>query len=355
MNILHSMQYRNLLDRLYKDITDWPALEGKTLFVTGASGMIGSVLVDTIMYRNQQVREDRKIRVIAVSRNPKTAEERFCGWQEGDALTYISHDIAEPFEQELPVADYYIHAASTTHPLAYVNEPINTVLSNIFGTHNVLELSARNLNSKSVFLSSVEVYGENRGDVERFKEDYCGYLNCNTLRAGYPEAKRASEALCQAYIKQKGIDAVIVRLPRIYGPSMRMTDSKAVAQFIKKGVFGEDIVLKSEGNQLYSYAHVADAVAAILFVLVHGSVGEAYNVGDERSEITLKALAQMIARYADTEVVFELPDDKERQGYSTATTAIVDSKKISELGWRARYDIAAGLKNTMEILKEIHC
>lgn len=355
MNILNSMKYRHLLDAVCKNITDWSELEGKTFFVTGASGMIGSFLVDTIMYRNQQVSEERKIRVIAVSRSRKTAEERFCGWCGGNELTYISHDIVEPFGKELPVADYYIHAASTTHPLAYVNEPINTVLSNIFGIYNVLELAARDLNSKSVFLSSVEVYGENRGDVERFAEDYCGYLNCNTLRAGYPEAKRASEALCQAYIKQKGLDAVIVRLPRVYGPSMRMTDSKAVAQFIKKGVFNEDIVLKSEGNQLYSYAHVADAVSAVLFVLVHGSVGEAYNVGDERSDITLKDLAKMIARYADTEVVFELPDEKERQGYSTATTAIMNSKKINELGWHARYDIATGLKNTMEILKEIYC
>lgn len=94
-----------------------------------------------------------------------------------------------------------------------------------------------------------------------FDEDYCGFINCNTLRAGYPESKRCGEALCQAYIRQKGLDIVIPRLTRSYGPTMLMSDSKAVSQFIKKGLAGEDIVLKSKGNQYYSYTYVADAVS----------------------------------------------------------------------------------------------
>ena len=117
---------------------------------------------------------------------------------------------------------------------------------------------------------SNEMYGENRGDVEFYDEDYCGYIKCNTLRAGYPESKRCSEALCQAYKQQKGLDVVIARLTRSYGPTMNMSDTKAVSQFIKRGVAGEDIILKSEGTQYFSYTYMSDAVSGLLWVLLTG-------------------------------------------------------------------------------------
>ena len=123
---------------------------------------------------------------------------------------------------------------------------------------------------RCAFTSSNEIYGENRGDVEKFGEEYCGYIDCNTMRAGYPESKRCGEALCQAYIKQKGMDIVIPRLTRSYGPTMLMSDTKAISQFIRKAIAGEDIVLKSEGTQYYSYTYMADAVCGLLYVLLLG-------------------------------------------------------------------------------------
>ena len=210
-----------------------------------------------------------------------------------------------------------------------------------------------NQGSRFLLLSSVEIYGENRGDTRYFQEDYCGYLNCNTLRAGYPEGKRVSEAMCQAYRQQYGVETVILRLPRSYGPTMRMSDSKAIAQFIKKGVNRENIVLKSRGNQLYSYAYSADAVLGILWALLCGETGQAYNLGDSKSDITLKELAELIAKYVGTEVVFDLPDEQEQKGYSTATTALMDAGRLKELGWNARYDIHTGICETIDILHEL--
>ena len=137
-------------------------------------------------------------------------------------------------------------------------------------------------------------------------------------------------------------------------PTMRMADSKAVAQFIKKGVRGEDIVLKSKGNQHYSFAHVADAAMGILWVLLCGERGQAYNLADRGSDITLKALAELIAAYAGTRVIFELPDETEQRGYSTASKALLDSEKLRALGWRARYDITAGIRETIDILRDIY-
>ena len=201
------------------------------------------------------------------------------------------------------------------------------------------------------FASSNEIYGENRGDVEKFSEEYCGYIDCNTMRAGYPEAKRCGEALCQAYIKQKKLDIVIPRLTRSYGPTMLMNDSKAISQFIRKAISGEDIVLKSSGNQYYSFTYVADAVAGLLTVLLKGTCGEAYNIADEQSDIKLKDLAELIAKKSNSKVIFEIPDALEKDGYSKATKARLDSRKLNKLGWKALYSIDEGIENTINILK----
>lgn len=136
-------------------------------------------------------------------------------------------------------ADVVIHLASTTHPRAYASEPVSTITSNVTGLQNLLEYSLVGGNDhrdgRFVFASSVEIYGKNRGDAERFDEQYCGYIDPNTLRAGYPEAKRLGEALCQAYSEQHGIDFVIPRIARTYGPTLHKDDSKALSQFITKG------------------------------------------------------------------------------------------------------------------------
>ena len=353
MQIIENIAYLEMLDRLHMDFPCWDKLEGKTLLLSGASGMIGSFLVDAIMMYNQHLAPENRCKVIASGRNQSTAEQRFSRWIKTPEFVFLSHDISTPVPPLHQRIDYLIHAASTTHPVAYASEPINTILSNLLGAQHMLEIASQNPGSRFMLLSSVEVYGGNRGDVEYFKEDYCGYLDCNTLRAGYPEGKRVSESLCQAYRQQYNVDTVILRLPRSYGPTMRMSDTKAIAQFIKKGVRREDIVLKSRGDQLYSYAHSADAVLGILWGLARGETGQAYNLGDSGSDITLRDLAELIAGYVGTKVVFDLPDERERTGYSTATKALMDAGRLRELGWKAQYEIKNGIFETIDILREL--
>lgn len=182
----------------------------------------------------------------------------------------------------------------------------------------------------------------------------CGYINCNTLRAGYPESKRCSEALCQAYKQQKGLDVVIARLTRSYGPTMNMSDTKAVSQFIKRGVAGEDIILKSEGTQYFSYTYMSDAVSGLLWVLLTGENGEAYNIADESGDIQLKDLATNIAALSGKKVVFEIPDGVEASGYSKATKARLNGAKLKGLGWVPEYNIKTGVERTISILKELY-
>ncbi len=346
MSIFENERYLQDIRRVTELELPWEQLRGSTMMISGATGMIGSFLIDVLMEKGLDMT------ILALGRNEEKAKARFARWWNCKGFRFCQCDINRGIDVQAEQVDYVFHAASNTHPVAYATDPIGTITTNIIGTDNLLRFAADRGARRVLFASSVEVYGENRGDRETFTEDYCGYINCNTLRAGYPESKRAGEALCQAYIKQAGLDVVIPRLARTYGPTMLMSDTKALSQFLKKGIAGEDIVLKSEGTQLFSYTYVADAVSGVLYCLLLGKCGEAYNIADSASDIRLRDLAGIIAQVCGKKVIFDLPDATERAGYSTATVAVMDSEKIRTLGWKAQYTIQDGLEQTLTILKE---
>lgn len=329
----------------------WEKLRDKTLMLSGATGMLGSFLVDVILENN--LMHGLNCIVYLLGRNEKKAKERFSKFVGDKHLFFISHDVQKPFvRDDLGTIDYVLHLASNTHPMQYSTDPIGTITTNIIGLQNMLEFAVEHKTNRFAFASSNEIYGENRGDVELFDENYCGYINSNTMRAGYPESKRCGEALCQAYKSQKGLDVVIPRFTRSYGPTMLMSDTKAISQFIKRSIAGEDIVLKSTGTQFYSYTYVADAISGLLTVLLKGENGEAYNIAEEHSDIMLKDLARIIAGVNGKEVVFEIPNAVEAAGYSTATKARLDGHKLMKLGWKPKYDIHTGIKHTIMILED---
>jgi len=344
--LLKSPTYKKLLNETAAHNINWDELAGKCVLVTGATGGIGSFLIDLINHRNLMY--SNNINIVAISRDKSRLQERFCNYKN---ISIIARDITKEVDFNIK-CDYIIHAASNTHPIQYASKPIDTITANVHGTHNLLELTARNKNCRIIFLSSVEIYGQNRGDVDKFAEDYCGYIDPNTLRAGYPESKRTGEALCQAYVAEKKVDAVILRLSRVYGPTTAADDSKAISQFIKNAMNCEDIVLKSNGEQLYSYAFIADTAIALLHVMLNGVTGEAYNMSSENSDVTLKELAEKLAKTVGVKIVFNLPKAEESKGYSTATKAVLNTEKLRNIGWKSRYDISSGLELTTKILSE---
>lgn len=348
--IMKSKQYQQDVEMTAQLPLDWGKLRRTSILLTGACGLIGSFLIDVLMCRNRLAGE--KITVCGVTRNEKKARERFAPYL-GEGLSFLEWDVTKPCPKEGAAFDYIIHGASNTHPLAYASDPVGTIGGNILGLWHLMELAVSHMPRRLLLLSSVEIYGENRSGKDSFSEEDLGYLNCNTVRAGYPESKRLSESLCQAFYDQYGVEFVTARLSRVYGPTMRMEDSKALSQFIKNAVRGEDVVLKSEGNQYYSYTYVADAVYALLLILLKGESAEAYNVADEGSDITLRDLAGLLAGQAGTQVVFQVPDSGEKKGYSTATRAILDAGRLKELGYRSLYPIGTGIAHTVSILREI--
>lgn len=351
MNLYQSELYMEDVRRVARLDLPWEYLHGKGVVLSGATGLLGSFLVDVLMERNRQGQE---VTVYALGRSRERAEQRFAESLGTKGFVFIPYDAKLPFARDdLGDVDYVLHLASNTHPMQYSTDPIGTITTNIIGLRNLLEFAVKHHARRFAFASSNEIYGENRGDVESFDEGYCGYIDCNTMRAGYTESKRCGEALCQAYRVQKGLDVVIPRFTRSYGPTMLPTDTKAISQFILKCVAGEDIVLKSAGTQYYSYQYVADSVSGLLTVLLKGENGGAYNIAEEHSDITLKDLAALLAGMNGRKVVFELPDAVEAAGYSKATKARLDGSKLARLGWKPAYDIEEGMERTVSILRKV--
>ncbi|MDT2603111.1 NAD-dependent epimerase/dehydratase family protein [Enterococcus dongliensis] len=340
--------YRAELDKINQANNNWKKIDHHSFLIIGATGMIGSYMIDVLMRRNEK--NQSNIHIYAMGRSIDRLKKRFSMYEESTFFHMVEADVTQPFMLDKEV-DYIFHGASNTHPRAYATDPIGTIMTNLMGTQQVLEFAVKKKAQRVAFLSTVEIYGENRGDVEKFTEDYCGYIDCNTLRAGYPEGKRAGESLCQAYIAKHDLDIIIPRVCRTFGPTMLLNDSKASSQFILNAVNNEDIVLKSEGNQYFSYAYVGDVVYSLLYLLVNGEKGEAYNVAVEEFDFYLKDLAKMIANVNQKDIIFSLPEEDERKGFSKASTALLDGKKLQDLGWNHLFRVDETFKNTVEIIR----
>ncbi len=321
-------------------VKDIDSLKGKSFLITGATGMVGVMLIDALM-------ELGDVTVYAVGRNKQKAESRLGEYFNDPRFKFLEHDVLQPFDENIRV-DYIIPAASNTHPLAYSKYPVETIFINIKGAEHALELAKR-CGATVLYTSTNEVYG-NSTDGKPFDENSNGKLNLNNARACYNESKRTAEALCHSYIEEYGVDVKIARLCRIFGPTMLESDSKASSQFIKKALAGEDIVLKSTGEQFFSYTYVADAVAGLLTVLLHGKTGVPYNVSSEKTNMHLKDFARICAETIGKEVVFELPSEAEKQGYSVAMNAILGNERIKSIGFNPRYTMAGAIARTIEIL-----
>ena len=334
--------YRHALEKIIPDIV----IKDGCVLVTGASGLIGSCLIDLLMLANNY---GRHFDVYALGRNKNKLKNRFSAFEGSNMLHFVEQDIQKPLDRSIQY-DYIVHGASNADPRNYALYPAETMLINITGAKNVLDYCKDHLSTKAIMLSTFEIYGNTGKDV--YQESDAGVIDQNMIRSCYPESKRCMEILARCYVEEYGANAVIGRLCSIFGPTMIKDDSKAHAQFIRNALHGEDIVLKSKGEQRRTYCYVIDAVTAILYVLGKGVVGEAYNISNEESIVTIAEVAKTVAEIAGTKVVYDIPDEIEKKGFSKPQNCILDSQKLKALDWKGKYDIYTGLKECIEILIE---
>lgn len=313
-----------------------------SFLITGATGLIGSCIIDTLLYANVK---GANFKIYAMSRSRKKVMEKF-----GDKVIPVIQDVAQPLGI-LSKYDYIIHCASNADPKSYAIQPVETILTNILGNKNVLEYCKEYKKCRMLLTSTFEVYGE-ISNTSVYKENMSGIIDQTVLRNAYPESKRSCELLLRSYVDEYNINAVICRLPSVYGPTMLKSDSKAHGQFIKNALNKENIVLKSKGEQRRTYSYVVDVVSGIFKVLFNGLNGEVYNIANENSIASIAEVASICAEIAGTNVVFDLPDKIEKKGFSQSKDCILDNSKLKSLGWNGKYTLKQGLVETIESLRE---
>lgn len=343
MKIFNNRIYIEDLDITISHVIGIEKLKNSSILITGATGTIGSFIADCLIRYNKI--HNANIKLYLAGRNISKLKERF------DNSYYLKYDLFCELDFNSKF-DYIIHTAGNSHPLMFIDDPVGTIIGNIDSTKRLLDYLNKNGGKRLLYISSGEVYGQGNLELEEFEENYSGYTDTLNSRFCYPISKRAAENLCASYFKQYGLETVIVRPCHTYGPGITPEDSRANAQFFRDVINGQNIIIKSKGRQLRSYIYVSDCVSAILTVLINGNVGEAYNIANPNSRVTIAGLAEIIAKIRNLKVVFRIPDGKDILQQSPIEKQVLSSQKLEKLGWKPAFDIELGIEHTINILME---
>lgn len=340
MGLLNSTLYRNDIKKALEKY-DFSSFDGKSILVTGATGLICSSLIDVLLILQEITEID--IRIIGAGRHPSVIKKRF-----ENRVTPIAYDAIFPLQITEDV-DYIIHGAGSASPELYTSSPVETMLSNINGINNLLNYCIGK-KTRMIYISSSEVYGR-KNDEESFLETNYGYVDLDNIRNSYSESKRASEMLCKSYEKEYGVDVSMVRPGHVYGPTASKKDKRISSDFAYKAARGEKLEMLSAGLQNRSYCYCIDASMAILVCLLNGVSGEAYNIGTE-DVTSIKKMAQILAKSGGIELKLKEPTKEEKNAFNPMNNASLNMRKISEIGYMQTFTAREGLEHTVSILRE---
>ena len=330
-------------DKITKRDISWDALRNSSFVITGATGLIGSLIVKYLLYANRTMNFGANI--YAVVRNVEKADKIFAE-EKTDALTYVVADLTKEKVNCEGDCDYIVHAAAVTASKVMVSDPVGTICTSIDGTEKMLQLAVEKKAKAFIYISSMEIYGQPTVGGKTAEKDL-GYVDIENVRSCYPEGKRMCECLCTAYAAQYGVNVISARLAQTFGAGILPTENRVFAQFARSVMRGENIVLHTNGESEGNYVYTADAIAAIMTLLVKGKAGEAYNIANEDSHITIRNMAELVAREIAGEkiqVVIDIPEDSVSLGYAPPVKMWLDASKMRELGWKPEIGLVEAYK-----------
>jgi UDP-glucuronate decarboxylase len=317
----------------------WERFRGATVVVTGATGVIGTAVARVLCAAN--LAKGLGLTVVALGRD--TTKGR--GLEAELGVRFLVADVRalSLSTSGLDRADFVFHTAGVTSSARMVACPEEVLATTVDGTRNVLDLAVTLGATAVVCVSSMEVYGEGLSGV--VTESDTGVLDPADPRSSYPEGKRRAEALCAAYATDYGLAATSARLGLTFGAGVPddPANTRVALQFARSVLAGRDIELHTDGAGLTNVCYLADAVRALLLLATKGAAGEAYNVANSRSTMTIRQMAEVVAREVAggaIEVVVKPPEDIERRGYAPPSAYRLSVEKLRALGWEPRYGMA---------------
>ena len=328
------------------DFVPWEKLRGKTLFITGATGLIGFNLISALVYMN--LKRGIPLKILALVRDETKARARFAEiLAEGAPLQFVLGDL-----EHIPVVDekvdYIIHGGSPTASRYFAEHPVETIRMNLSGATALLEMAKEKQVESFLFLSSMEVYGSLHRE-EKVDEDHESFVNTMNPRSSYPEAKRMIEAMCASYAAQYNVPAKVIRLTQTFGAGVRKEDNRVYAQFMRSAMAGEDIVLLTQGGTRHSYLYTADAVTAIFTVLLKGKNGEAYNAANDNTYCSIKEMAELVAKMTDVKVGVEISEESSKL-YPAELYMNLSVDRLTSLGWQGKHNLQSMFERMMKSL-----